>query len=1031
MKMPPGGVSGRARQVVTVEQLETRCLLSASLDPNYGDPATPGIHYEFIDGQAESGVRLDDGSYVMAYDVDGTGYTWNLVRYTAGGERDWSFGFNGYATVYPPGPGELELLASPGNRFVAVVYEDGPYYTDFYRFNADGYEDPSFGFGGFNQVLVDDIEVDVDASGGLILSGETDLQLFGGNLNDLELLRLGPDGMADATFGTHSQFVGSERFGFFTVPALEPTAHWMTVDVADQDYLMIGGGRNDRRDLARVVPGGLGFDTSFGINGVATDWAPGSVRSITSLPSGKFITITETSFSDDYLIDLYNADGDPVDIGNDGAGRPMPDTADDHRVLEPQIEIDPFGNVVVGGMVERLTNEPMVRTAFTRFTPNLDLDIGYAGMTSFEFDVFSRPYYFAADLLDFGFEPDGRLRGVTGTVDYPELAFFAVKSEAASGLSVEVIDHVLTIRGGAQSDDVELAYENGYIVVRAPGSGLGPWQFTRPDVQQIDVDLGGGDDRLGVDFKLEPPMTFAGGDGDDLLHLIGTDESDNIELTSGFFRLNYGFYSLFSEFEQITVDLHGGSDFADIDVYFDTPIDIVINGGNGGNILRFDSVPGLSHSLVVNGGSSYDEYFISARFLGNLNINENGGDLNRLYYVGSTSADTVSLHRLNSANPPAVRLQVGTTSYANVTANYMSRVDLDTGLGDDNIHLHGMSPGTLIVDADQGNDHLHFGSSSLPNASGTSAFADVVFSLDLGDGVDQTTIHAVEPTAAVQSPMHMTGTNLQYAARGLDLRLPSLVETINFIGNSLDNRFIVRPVGSANVHVVGHANTTADPGDELDLWVPPGSSASYTGNGPGAGAFSFTGGYLPVSFEGIETHDGDDNDGPQLRDMNFFYQTGQEVFIRFLEDVADSLVSSGFFVTNTDTGQQLPASDFDFIVGQPASGMTEVLLRARGTLPNGNYRATVAAGSFADANGNRSTQDFTHAFFILAGDANRDRKVDLADFVILRNNFGQPGSVFSQGDFNYDGNVDLSDFVILRNNFGQSVDDPDEGPGLF
>ncbi|MEM1011703.1 MAG: dockerin type I domain-containing protein, partial [Planctomycetota bacterium] len=54
----------------------------------------------------------------------------------------------------------------------------------------------------------------------------------------------------------------------------------------------------------------------------------------------------------------------------------------------------------------------------------------------------------------------------------------------------------------------------------------------------------------------------------------------------------------------------------------------------------------------------------------------------------------------------------------------------------------------------------------------------------------------------------------------------------------------------------------------------------------------------------------------------------------------------------------------------------------------------------------------------LPGDANGDGTVDLADFGILRANFGTSMSTFEMGDFNGDGNVDLADFGILRANFG-------------
>jgi hypothetical protein len=56
---------------------------------------------------------------------------------------------------------------------------------------------------------------------------------------------------------------------------------------------------------------------------------------------------------------------------------------------------------------------------------------------------------------------------------------------------------------------------------------------------------------------------------------------------------------------------------------------------------------------------------------------------------------------------------------------------------------------------------------------------------------------------------------------------------------------------------------------------------------------------------------------------------------------------------------------------------------------------------------------------LLAGDADGDGDVDLADFTILRNNFGlEAGATFATGDFDGNGMVDLADFTILRNNFG-------------
>jgi hypothetical protein len=53
----------------------------------------------------------------------------------------------------------------------------------------------------------------------------------------------------------------------------------------------------------------------------------------------------------------------------------------------------------------------------------------------------------------------------------------------------------------------------------------------------------------------------------------------------------------------------------------------------------------------------------------------------------------------------------------------------------------------------------------------------------------------------------------------------------------------------------------------------------------------------------------------------------------------------------------------------------------------------------------------------LVADANRDRKVDLTDFGLLKQDFGKVGTG-QRSDFNADYRVDLSDFGMLKANFG-------------
>jgi hypothetical protein len=66
--------------------------------------------------------------------------------------------------------------------------------------------------------------------------------------------------------------------------------------------------------------------------------------------------------------------------------------------------------------------------------------------------------------------------------------------------------------------------------------------------------------------------------------------------------------------------------------------------------------------------------------------------------------------------------------------------------------------------------------------------------------------------------------------------------------------------------------------------------------------------------------------------------------------------------------------------------------------------------------------------FIFAGDADRDRSVDLDDLTRLAANFGQTPRGFSEGDFNWDAVVNLDDFTILASQFGMTLPAPADVP---
>ena len=105
-----------------------------------------------------------------------------------------------------------------------------------------------------------------------------------------------------------------------------------------------------------------------------------------------------------------------------------------------------------------------------------------------------------------------------------------------------------------------------------------------------------------------------------------------------------------------------------------------------------------------------------------------------------------------------------------------------------------------------------------------------------------------------------------------------------------------------------------------------------------------------------------------------------------------------------------------------SGGNTRLESRHGDLLADGYYRVAAGTG-VSDAAGNVAAEPDEVAgwFWHLAGDANRDKKVDLADFMALRQSFGKRGVGLAQGDFDYSGTVDLGDFSVLRRQFGKSL----------
>ncbi|MGF1633847.1 MAG: DUF5060 domain-containing protein [Phycisphaerae bacterium] len=152
----------------------------------------------------------------------------------------------------------------------------------------------------------------------------------------------------------------------------------------------------------------------------------------------------------------------------------------------------------------------------------------------------------------------------------------------------------------------------------------------------------------------------------------------------------------------------------------------------------------------------------------------------------------------------------------------------------------------------------------------------------------------------------------------------------------------------------------------------------------------------------------------------FDRQQDQRVEISLTADVANSIGAEDLVLTNLTTGLDVDPARFEVTYVNERQ-LTVNILPGSGDayLADGNYRLTIAGATTG------LISDETTDFFVLAGDANGDRQVNLEDFNLLAINFGRSDDpTYEEGDFNYDGAVNLADFNLLAINFGKSIDEP-------
>jgi hypothetical protein len=154
---------------------------------------------------------------------------------------------------------------------------------------------------------------------------------------------------------------------------------------------------------------------------------------------------------------------------------------------------------------------------------------------------------------------------------------------------------------------------------------------------------------------------------------------------------------------------------------------------------------------------------------------------------------------------------------------------------------------------------------------------------------------------------------------------------------------------------------------------------------------------------------------PTVTAMDFDFR--RTLTFTFNADVGASLVPGDLRVTPQPSGAAVTPDE----VTWDATSRTATFTFAS-PLPNGNYRATLAAAGVATPGGRRPAADGVCDFFALAGDANRDRVVNFDDLLILVGNYNAAGATWARGDFDGNGVVNFDDLLILAKSYNATVD---------
>jgi ELWxxDGT repeat protein len=465
-----------------------------------------------------------------------------------------------------------------------------------------------------------------------------------------------------------------------------------------------------------------------------------------------------------------------------------------------------------------------------------------------------------------------------------------------------------------------------------------------------------------------------------------------------------------------------------------------------------DSLPLSFPRSVVMGGTLY--FFVRAK----------AGAVMRLWATDGTQAGTVMIREFSSSFEPYPTVMGSRLYFAagdagdtelwssdGTTAGTTRVIDLRTGTSASTPRYLTAIGNTLYFGADNGTK-----GNELWKSDGTAGGTAIVADLNPGspgsspsrlyayDGVLYFTANdALGASALWRTDGSTTGTQQLFA--GFALGLQGIGGQLFFIGDPGElfvtdglpgHAHLVKDVnGTAASSIFGNVGLTAFGGavyfvaddgvNGLELWRSDGTTSGTVivrDLAPGTGGafdkpLAVVGNRLYVAasdgISGQELWVLTDEAPPRVTSVNWTSDTS--ISVRFTEDVGASLTADELMVGGTNGVMNPNSVAFD-------TGSQTATFSFSSPLPDGDYTATLAAGAATDGAGNTLAQAFSNPFFVLAGDANRDRSVDFLDLARLAQNYNTTGGkTYAQGDFNGDGNVDFLDLAIMAQRYNTNL----------